>query len=415
MKYDLTNIKSILKKLGNPENSFASIQIAGTNGKGATASFIASILMEHGLKVGLFTSPHIVRFNERIRINGKYISNNYIKEFLEKNKAIIKRIKPTFFEVNTAMAFKYFADNEVDIAIVECGLGGRLDSTNVLKPKLSVITQIGMDHIQYLGNTLHKIALEKIGIVKPATDVVVSDNNKTLRLLFKKKIKPEHLIHIDDTVNIKYLKCSLQRTRFILKTDNFKKEKYNIPLPGKFQARNAAAAITSCRKYLQQIGIKSDENKITRGLINVIANTGYRCRLETVKLSNKEFIFDISHNPEGIKETTNSLKTIKIHALIFGMMEDKNLDLAIKEIMKISNNIILTKANYKRTADPETLCSIALKYHSKNHCIIVKENVKDALKLIINENGNIKRILITGSFFIVSDAIKALKIKNLFD
>jgi len=414
MKYDLTNIKFILNSLGNPHYNFQSIHIAGTNGKGATASFIASILMEHGLKTGLFTSPHILRFNERIRINGKCISNKYIKDFLEENKTVTKKVKPSFFEVNTAIAFNYFADKKVDIAVIECGLGGRLDSTNVLKPKLSVITQIGMDHMQYLGNTLEKIALEKMGIVKRGIDTVVSDNNKTLSKIFKMKIRPEYLIYVDDEVKIKSLRSNLNGTRFKLNTPDLNLNNIDIPLPGEFQVRNASCAVVSAIKYLQDIGMIPDDNKIKKGLANVVSNTGYRCRLESIRLKGKEFIFDISHNADGLKKTYKTLKSAKIDAVIFGMMEDKDMIKAIKEILRISNNIIFTKANYKRAANPEFLNNIAEKYCSKKHTINVKPLVKSALNSILGGDKSYKRVLITGSFFIVSDAIKALKIQKLF-
>ncbi len=413
MKYDLTNIAALCKALGNPQNKFKSIHIAGTNGKGATASFTTSILMEHGYKTGLFTSPHILRFNERIRINGKCISDKYIKDFLDSNLKLIKRIKPSFFEVNTAMAFKYFADKKVDIAVVECGLGGRLDSTNILRPELSVITQIGMDHMQYLGNTLKKIALEKIGIVKQNIDVIVSDNNKSLKKLFKKKINPDNLIYIDDNVRIEQIKNNLNGSRFFLYLDKSKREMYSIPVPGKFQARNAVAAILSSMKYLQESGFKPVVKMIKKGLLNLKTNTGYRCRLETVKLNKKEFIFDISHNADGIKETYLALKSTRPDIVIFGMMDDKDITTAIKELLKISNTIIFTKTNYKRAAKPEYLYSIAEKYCSPKQVLIVKEKVSDALKFIIKSNKGSRRVLITGSFFIVSDAIKALKIQHI--
>ena len=188
MKYDLKNISLLLKELGNPHRNTKYIHIAGTNGKGAVASFLSSILTEYGFKTGLFTSPHILRFNERIRINGKTIPDSYIKTFLDENKKMIEKVMPSFFEVNTAIALKYFSDKKADIAIIETGLGGRLDSTNVIIPELIIITQIGIDHTDYLGKTLVSIAKEKMGIIKSGIDVVVSDTNKELRKLFEKKV-----------------------------------------------------------------------------------------------------------------------------------------------------------------------------------------------------------------------------------
>jgi dihydrofolate synthase / folylpolyglutamate synthase len=397
MKYDLENIIALLKNLGNPHNNFQSIHIAGTNGKGATASFINSILMGHGLKTGLFTSPHIIKFNERIRVNGKKIPDSYIIDFLDRNKKIIKKIKPSFFEVSTAMAFEYFSKKKIDIAVVECGLGGRLDSTNILHPEISMITQIGMDHMQYLGNTLKKIAMEKIGIVKQGVDVIVSDNNKSLKKLFKNKIDKEFLYYLDDILKVN--------------TNDSGKFDYTIPLPGDFQLRNAAAAILAIEKYLNDIGIKPVYSKIHKGLTNVMLNSGYRCRLELVKNKNKELIFDISHNPDGLKQTVLALKNYKPDAVIFGIMEDKKLKDALNEVLKISKNIILTKADYKRSAVPEYLAGLI---KSKRHKIILTESVIDAINKVLDGNKH-KRILITGSFFVISDAIKALNLQKYFN
>jgi len=394
MKYNLENITTLLKHLGNPHNDFQSIHVAGTNGKGATASFINSILMEHGLRTGLFTSPHLLRFNERIRVNGTAISDKYIINFLNGNKNIIRKIKPSFFEVSTAMAFEYFSKKKVGIAVVECGLGGRLDSTNILHPELSIITQIGMDHMQYLGNTLKKIALEKIGIVKPGIDIIVSDNNKILKTLFKSKIEREYLYYLDD----------------VLKKDNYKKFRYSNPLPGTFQKRNAAAAILACEKYLNDIGIKPNNTKFHKGLKNVIINSGYHCRLERIKYKNRELIFDISHNAEGLKQTALALKNSIPDIVIFGIMEDKKIQDSLKEVLKISDNIILTKADYKRAAKPGYLLKLIGKTNIK---ISITENVSHALITAI-QNGKNKRILITGSFFVVSDAIKSLNLQKYF-
>jgi len=415
MKYDLTNIKFILKHLRNPHNNFQSIHIAGTNGKGSTASFIASILMEHGLNVGLFTSPHIIRFNERIRVNGRCVSNIYIKDFLESNEKIIKKIKPSFFEVNTAMAFQYFSRMRVDIAVVECGLGGRLDSTNVIYPELSVIAQIGMDHMQYLGNTLKKIALEKIGIVKPGVDVVVSDNNKSLYNIFNRNIGSGYLKYLDKVCKIKILKSDFKGNRFKLKQVNEKEIFYTTPLPGKFQARNAAAAIMTSSKYLNNIGIKPVKHLIQYGLSNVKENTGLHGRLEVIKHNGTDYILDVSHNIDGLKETLNTLKQYKPNIVIFGIMEEKDVINAVKEVINISDTIIFTKPDYKRAADPGILHEIAEKQKNKSKKIFIANNVSDALKISDIILDNKKRILIMGSFFLVSDAIKALKLQKMFD
>jgi dihydrofolate synthase/folylpolyglutamate synthase len=408
MKYDLTNIKALLRHLGNPHNNFQSIHIAGTNGKGSTASFIASILMEHSLRVGLFTSPHILRFNERIRINGNCITDSFIKKFLNENNKIIRKISPSFFEVNTAMAFEYFSRKKVDIAVVECGLGGRLDSTNVLYPALSIITQIGMDHMQYLGNTLKKIAQEKVGIVKPGIEVIVSDNNKSLKKLFQQKIEKDFLFYMDDEIKI----LKLAERKFAALISNSEGFNFTIPLTGDFQARNAGAAIVASSKFLDENGICPSNKCIQKGLAKIKVNTGYHGRLESIKIKNSEFIFDVSHNSGGLEQTYKALKRKPPEVVIFGIMEDKDISAAINEILKLSNKIIFTKAKYKRAADPKKLYKIAAKKAPKSYNLVIKDKIDEAIKEALSSRA--KRILITGSFYLVSEAIKALGYQKIF-
>ena len=269
MKYDLTNITKMLKAIGNPHEKFRSIHIAGTNGKGATASFIASALMEQGIKTGLFTSPHILNFNERIRINGKTISNNYIRKFLDENIKLIKKIKPSFFEVNTAMAFKYFADNNVDTAVIECGLGGRLDSTNIISPDVSVITQIDMDHMQFLGNTLKAIAKEKLGIVKPDVKTIVSDNNPELNKLFHSSINKNELLYIDDISRIRITSKDSKKMDFSLKIGRNETVNFTSPLLGTYQARNISAAYFAVKECFKTNNITFAMQRYKKSFKNV--------------------------------------------------------------------------------------------------------------------------------------------------
>ncbi len=392
MKYDLTNIRAILKHIGNPHLDFRSIHIAGTNGKGATASLIASMLMESGLKTGLFTSPHILSFNERIRVNSKKISNNYIKAFLNDNIRIIKKIKPSFFEVNTAIAFKYFADKKVDAAVVECGLGGRLDSTNILKPDVSVITQIGMDHMQYLGNTLKQIAYEKIGIVKPGTPVIVSDNNSSLKPVFKRAIQNKLLHYLGD------------------KASDVLRLPVTIPLSGKFQTRNIAASTIAVKLFCESNGLELTEKSVLNGIKYVKRNSGYMARLETIKHSGRNYIFDISHNPDGIKSSINSISK-RIDIIVFGIMSDKDYRKSVKEVLKHSKTIVFTKPAYARALEPEELYRSSIESGYKGQ-MLVTHSVKEAVN-IVNEVKP-ATVLFIGSFFLVSDAIKALKFQKYF-
>lgn len=415
MKYDLANITRILKSLGNPHHKIKFIHIAGTNGKGATASMLASILMEHGLKTGLFTSPHILKFNERVRINGKMISNDYIKTFLNNNIKLIKKIKPSFFEVNTALAFKYFADKKVDIAIAEAGLGGRLDSTNVIIPELSILTQIGIDHVQFLGNTIQKIAKEKLGIVKKDVDVIVSDNHSELKTLFKSKIKKHNLYFMDDYVKVSAVNTANNNATFnLLFKQNNKKLTLTSPLFGGYQVRNAATAVLASYKYLNKSGIHFSDRKTKAGIQKVKINTGYHGRFEKITDKGINYIFDISHNPDGIKTALKNLNNKKPNVIVFGIMADKDYKSAVKEVLKHSINIIFTKPDYSRALAPEELQKYSKKIIKKGQQVLVYKNLKETAKYI---QGSVKKgqtILFIGSFFLVSDAVKAMKFQKYF-
>jgi len=412
MKYDLRNITRLLKALGNPQNSFKSIHIAGTNGKGATASFTASILQEHGYKTGLFTSPHILDFNERIRINGNQISDTYIKRFLTKNLALIKRIKPSFFEVNTAMAFTYFADKGVEAAVIECGLGGRLDSTNILQPEVSVITQIDMDHMQFLGNSLKQIAMEKLGIVKKDTKVIVSDNNNKLVSLFHKVIPKRDLVYLDDAAKLKIIKNTNRGLQFTMIPKGSKSIKLTTPLSGSYQTRNAAAAYYAAKEFLRINREQLLIPKLKQGIKNVKQNAGYFGRLEELKTGSRNYLLDVSHNPDGIRNAVNAAKRInfKPDVVIFGIMNDKDHMGALKEIKALKTKVILTKPEYERALEPGILYTAALRIFKKSD-LLAAARIKDSL--LIAEKLHAKKIMILGSFFVVSDAMKALGFKHL--
>jgi dihydrofolate synthase/folylpolyglutamate synthase len=418
MKYDLNNIRRLLEALGNPHVKTKFIHIAGTNGKGGTASFLASILMEHGLKTGLFTSPHILRFNERIRINGKTISDNYIKRFLDNSKKVIEEIKPSFFEVNTAIAFKYFENRKVDIAVVEAGLGGRLDSTNIITPELIIITQIGIDHTEYLGNTLKDIAKEKLGIVKPGIDVIVSDTNKNLTNIFISKIEPARLHFLDKHFTFHSIYNKSIDNKYYFKRSN--KNKVNnlmlsSPLPGNYQVRNIAAALLGAEIFLENNNLEFRLRNTKKAIRNVKTNTGYRCRFEILKKDNINYILDISHNPAGIQSALNNFSSLKPDVIIFGMMNDKDYKKSIINILRTKKTIIFTQPDYKRAIPANELWKYAKSSKYGRNGVIYKTcKVSDAVKLakqLAGKNGN---VLIIGSFFLISEAIKNLRIQKLF-
>ena len=415
-KYDLDNINRLLEHIGNPHKKLKFIHIAGTNGKGGTASILASILIEHGLKTGLYTSPHILKFNERIQINGNFIPDKYIKRFIDDNLSYIKKTGLSFFEVTTALAFKYFADKKIDIGVIEVGLGGRLDTTNVIDPELSIITQIGIDHTQYLGKTLNSIAREKIGIVKKSKDVIISDTNKSLHKLFSTSIKDSKVYFLDEHIATQEIRDILNEERFSFRfKDNkkkFPKTEFILPLSGKHQIRNAGTAILASKIFLDSINRKINISKTKKALLNVKKNTFYHCRFEGMDTNKGKYIFDISHNPDAIRVTLNNARHFPIDVIVFGIMKDKDYKTALKHFSEVNIPLIVTQPAYFRARNPETLYRYYRNNFAKSKGIIIKEkNLNSALKRA-DKMKNKGYILVLGSFFLVSEAIRLLKVQK---
>jgi dihydrofolate synthase/folylpolyglutamate synthase len=302
-KKDLTNILAFSKVLEFPENKFKTIHVGGTNGKGSTSHMIASVLQEAGYKVGLYTSPHLKNFTERIRINGDEISPDFVIDFIDKNKAFLEKQKLSFFEMTVGMAFDYFATDKVDIAIIEVGLGGRLDSTNIITPEVSVITNIGLDHTQFLGETLPEIAFEKAGIIKRNIPVVIGERQKEVSTIFidkAKELNAEIFFASDSTQN------------------------FNTDLLGDYQKKNIKTAVATIRKLK---GFNVDKNQIEKGLLNVVKNTNLKGRWQILQNFPK-VICDTAHNKEGLLLTMNQLKNEvydNLH-IVLGVVSDKKLE-----------------------------------------------------------------------------------------
>jgi len=286
---DLENTIAICNLLHHPYHNFKSVHIAGTNGKGSTAHMLASILQSKGLKVGLYTSPHLKDFRERIRINGKMIPKTKVAAFVTKYKKDFERIRPSFFEMTVGLAFQYFADEKIDIAVIEVGMGGRLDSTNVITPLVSVITNIGLDHTQFLGNTLAKIAAEKAGIIKPGIPVVIGETQPETRDVFREKADAGQspIVFADEgyTSVFKGYSGNLRQwlTLDIYRNGELFIENLRCPLRGLYQSRNIAAVLQTVA-VLNQSGYAIDEKDIRNGIQKVLAQTdcsaaGKRCRV----------------------------------------------------------------------------------------------------------------------------------------
>jgi dihydrofolate synthase/folylpolyglutamate synthase len=281
-KKDLTNIKAFAAYLGSPESSFDSIHIAGTNGKGSSAHMLAAILQAGGRRVGLYTSPHYKDFRERIKINGNYISKREVVQFVEKHEAFIKKQKPSFFEITVAMAFNYFATQKVDIAIIETGLGGRLDSTNIIRPLLSIITNISFDHEAMLGNTLPKIAKEKAGIIKKQIPVVVGEYKKETAEVFKRKAKQQNskIYFASKSLYCVAKKEDLEHSNFTIKSKG-RKVNYKVNAHGAFQSKNLITVLKAIDVLKEVNNFKISQQDIRNGLCDLINLTAYQGSYKT--------------------------------------------------------------------------------------------------------------------------------------
>ena len=391
VKLGLENIKKFLDFLGNPQSKIKTIHIAGSNGKGSTASFISSILQEHKYKIGLYSSPHFVRFNERIRINKEEIEDSYISQFISDYFNYILENKITFFEVTTAMAFCYFYENNVDYAVIETGLGGRLDATNVLQPICEVITSISLEHTKILGDTLAKITVEKAGIIKSNSKVVIGPLPEEAKEIIKTKCKSLNT----DLYDIKNF--IEKENNEIVVSYNENKVKINaLPLNGDYQKINAAISV------LTVMQIQNDFNNHTflLGLKNVIINTSIAGRYEFYH-NNPDIIFDSAHNPDGVRkflsEFSKHSSNYKNKFLLFSALNDKAYRIMLKELRNEFENIYLTSIQNERAASIEDLSETCnnLKFNVK----IIKHTTE--LMNVINNVEENDCLVVLGSMYLL--------------
>lgn len=400
VKLGLENVKNFLNHISNPESKLKTIHIAGSNGKGSTSSFIASILMEKGYLVGLYTSPHFVKFNERISINGKMIPDDYVANFYEIHEDYINKYQLTFFEVTTAMAFNYFYDSEVDYAVIETGLGGRLDATNVLNPVACVITSISLEHTSILGDKIESIAYEKSEIIKPGAKTFIGLLDEKSDLIVEKKCKDvkSQLFRLEEYISEKDDNIQLY-------TEEIEFDDWQVPLKGKFQKYNAALAALTVAKTFNI----DDPSVITNGISNVIKNTRLQGRYEVANV-NPDLILDSAHNPAGIKCFMDEFKVDRKkyqHAtLLFGAMRDKNINDMLIQLKDYFDEIIFTDINYERAATIEQLKEFG-------------DKIGLSYKVITNKNEIIKNhldgdknncMVVAGSMYLLGEIKSILSI-----
>jgi len=406
-KADLSNTILLCNILGNPEIEFKSIHIAGTNGKGSTSHFLASVLQEAGFKTGLFTSPHLKDFRERIKINGRMISKTDVSFFVKQYQSAFNDIQPSFFEWTFALAAWYFAKEKVDIAVIETGMGGRLDSANVVHPIVTVITNIGMDHTQFLGETLNAIAHEKAGIIKSGIPVVIGESDEETAPVFNEFSRENHsdITFADKYILLKH--SHLTRHRPPLLSAEYLSfitgNSYTLlsPLSGKYQLKNLATALCTIEK-VQQAGLKIEKENILRGIRNVVKNTGLMGRWQTI--SRKPLtIADIGHNPDGIREVLEQIALTpheKLH-FVMGVVNDKDVRTMLSKLPKDAS-YYFCKADIPRGLDAGELAQKANEFSLKGNAF---GSVKEALKTAQNVAGPNDLVMVGGSAFVVAEVV----------
>jgi dihydrofolate synthase / folylpolyglutamate synthase len=402
-KADLHNTIALCNSINNPHHKFKSIHIAGTNGKGSTSHMLASILQAAGYKTGLYTSPHIKDFRERIRINGQMIPQEIIVDFVAKTRSITEEIKPSFFELTVAMAFDYFAKEKVDIAIIETGLGGLLDSTNVITPLLSIITNIGYDHQNILGNTLQEIATQKAGIIKENVPVVIGETIPETNDIFITTALEKSASIIFAEENYTTIQTSIIENRLICEVKNINTNNvtsFTIDLSGLYQAKNICTVLTAIGK-IRNIGFAISETVLQQGLQTVKKSTGLRGRWDVIQ-QNPLVINDVAHNKDGISQVLHQLKTnyptSNLH-FVLGFVNDKDVD-SVLQLFPTNAQYYFTNAHIPRAMPYVVLQEKAA---AKNLVGQGFDNVNDALLAAKNNALENDVIMVCGSFFVIAE------------
>lgn len=380
-KADLVNTLQFAEHLQHPEHNFKSIHVAGTNGKGSTCHMLASILQEAGYKVGLYTSPHLKDFRERIKINGKEISEAFVVEFIEKHKSFFETHSLSFFEMTVGMAFDYFSKQKVDIAIIEVGLGGRLDSTNIILPELAIITNIGLDHTQFLGTDLGTIAFEKAGIIKQEVPVVIGESNPETKTVFKEVAE--------------------RRNAEIYFADQQHNLDYESDLKGSYQMKNKATVLTAIQ-IIRSKGFEVSEEALKKGFLNVVKNTGLNGRWQILQ-ERPKIICDTAHNKEGLQYTMDQLLKEQFHELhmVFGVVSDKDVK-SLLPLLPKDALYYFCRPHIPRGLDAEILRDVFIENGFKGDAY---SSVEDALNAAKQSATQSDVIYVGGSTFVVAEII----------
>lgn len=402
-KEGLQNTLALDKHFIHPHTNFKTIHIAGTNGKGSCSHSLASILQEAGYKVGLYTSPHLVDFRERIRVNGQCISEERVVKFVEDERKFFEPLHPSFFELTTALAFKYFDEQKVDIAVIEVGLGGRLDCTNIISPILSIITNISFDHTQFLGDTLAKIAAEKAGIIKKGVPVIIGEANEETRPVFQSKANEVNsdIVFAEDNAIVTSSSPMADGGR-----------RYNLSnnstligeLSGDYQERNMNTILCACN-ILKQMNIIKNDDVIAKGLTNICKNTGLLGRWQTIQ-NNPTVVCDTGHNVGGWNYLAPQIKRQQCNQLriVFGMVDDKDIN-SVMYLLPKNAIYYWTQAESKRAIKAERVAEIAIKHDLRGE---IFDNVEVAYTKALQDSNKDDFVFVGGSSYIVADLLTFL-------
>lgn len=401
-KKDITNTVLLCEAAGNPQNKIKTVHVAGTNGKGSVSHMLAAIFQQCGYKTGLYTSPHLKDFRERIKVNGDFIEEGFVVSFVEKIKKVSEEIDPSFFELTVVMALEYFAEQETDIAIIETGLGGRLDSTNVITPVLSIITNIGYDHTNILGDTLEKIAFEKAGIIKPNVPVVIGESLLETKDIFLEKAKStgSPIIFAQEKFSISNPVLKSKELEIEVQENNgVEKEKFTLDLNGIYQQKNLLTVLASVNE-LNRLGFNLEKKNILAALSAVKKTTGLHGRWDIIH-QHPMIALDVAHNEDGIKQLLHqvSLCSYKNLHIIFGIVKDKDAD-KILSLLPKKANYYFTKAQIPRALPEDELAAIASRYNLQGERF---SEVNKALRTATDNASREDLIVICGSVFLVGE------------
>jgi dihydrofolate synthase/folylpolyglutamate synthase len=400
-KADLKNTIALCNFLGNPQNKIKTIHIAGTNGKGSVSHILAAIMQANNYKTGLYTSPHLKDFRERIKIDGQLISKKWLVHFVEKTMEIADEIKPSFFELTFAMALDYFAANEVDVAVIETGLGGRLDSTNIIRPLLSIITNISFDHMDILGDSLQKIAFEKAGIIKENVPVVIGETNAETRPVFEKKASEMNapVLFADKKYQVisseysaEFLKLSIHNN------ENNRDQNLRLDLNGLYQEKNILPVLAAIDFLRNNFQLKDE--KIIEALSQVKKLTGLFGRWQIIH-ENPTVVLDVAHNEDGIKQLLHHLQKLNYQSLhiVFGMVKDKDITKVFSQFPPEAT-FYFTKAHNPRALPEDELQQMAKEFGLKGEAF---DNVNEALKSALGHSSPNDIIVVCGSVFLIAE------------